>query len=532
MQRTKQIHIFLVLLLISSVSFSQQNTLSPGRSWWNVLYYTLKITPDCNKKFIAGSNDIKFQVLQPGKLMQIDLQQPMLITSFTWHNASLQFERKGNAYFINFPEDLPKGKTETVTINFEGNPRVSVRPPYDNGWIWSTDKKGRPWMSVTCQGSGASIWFPCKDVLDDEPDNGASISITVPDTLVAVANGRLKKKTTNKNGTTTYDWAVVSTINNYNIIPYIGNYVSWHKDYAGKKGKLDCDYWVLDYNLDKAKKQFRQADSMLQCFEHWMGPYPFYEDGYKLIEAPNSGMEHQSGIAYGNEFSNGFKGRDVSGTGWGLKWDFILIHESGHEWFGNSLTASKHGESWIHEGFTKYLETLYTTYVSGTEAGNDYAVGINKKILNDKPLIGNSTSDHYNKGSAILHMIHQLVGDTVFANILRSLNKKFYHQNISTEQVVIFINQFTKKDFSTIFEQYLRTAQIPDLEYDIKDNVLEYRWTNCVKGFNMPLRVSLRKGTSRLIHPTEQWQKLSVSGNAATSFIVDRNFYVGSKVKK
>jgi aminopeptidase N len=302
-----------------------------------------------------------------------------------------------------------------LTLHFHGKPREAVRPPWDGGWIFSKDKLGRPWMSVACQGLGASVWYPCKDHQSDEPDNGAKLRITIPDTLVAVGNGRLTGKTSYQPGTMTWDWEVKNPINNYNIIPYIGKYVTWHETFDGEKGKLDCDYWVLDYELDKAKEQFKQAPLMLRCFEHWMGPYPFYEDGYKLVQAPHLGMEHQSAVAYGNQFKNGYLGRDLSGTGWGLKWDFIIIHESGHEWFANNITSKDLADMWIHEGFTNYSETLFTTCEFGVEAGNDYCIGTRKNIRNDIPVIGpygvnqEGSGDMYYKGGNLLHTIRNII---------------------------------------------------------------------------------------------------------------------------
>lgn len=506
--------------------------ISQAYRWWNLLHYTINITPDYNKKFISGTNSITFYALQTGKAMQIDLQQPMLITAINWKNSPVAFKKEKEGYIINFPKEISKGKTETITIHFEGHPQTAINPPFDNGWIWKPDKKGRPWMSIACEGSGASIWLPCKDVLYDEPDNGTLFSITVPDSLTAIANGRLQKKLDNKNGTKTYTWNVVNPINNYNIIPYIGKYVTWHKDYSGLKGNLDCDYWVLDYSLDKAKRHLEQADTMLHCFEYWLGPYPFYEDSYKLVEAPMPGMEHQSAIAYGNGFENGYAGKDISRTGWGLKWDFILIHESGHEWFGNSITTSDDGDSWIHEGFTKYLETIYTNYVFGKEAGNDYAIGTWKRIKNDQPVLGTNTTDKYYKSSAMLHMIRQTIGDTAFKGWLQGLNQVFYHQTVNTEQILSFLNQHTKKDFTKVFDQYLRTIQVPVLEYSFQNNALEYRWSNCVDGFAMPVRVSFDNDKYDFIYPATQWQKLSVSEAAFKRFVVDRNFYINIRERE
>jgi aminopeptidase N len=524
-------HIFFVSVL-SKAQYSTENIPAntlPAYKWWNLLHYTISITPDYKTKFISGTNSITFCALQAGKTMQIDLQQPMAITAITYKNQNLAFTKKENAYIISFPKNINKGETGTITIRFEGHPHAAVNPPWDNGWIWSTDKKGRQWTSVACEGAGASIWLPCKEVLYDEPDNGITFNITVDDSLVAVANGRLQQKVSNNAGKTTYTWNVVNPINNYNIIPYIGKYVTWHEDYHGIKGKLDCDYWVLDYNLEKAEQHLKQTDTMLRCFEYWLGQYPFYADGYKLVEAPMAGMEHQSAIAYGNGFENGYQGKNLSGTNWGLKWDFILIHESGHEWFGNSITASNNGESWIHEGFTKYLETVYTDYVFGTAAGNEYAQGIWKRIKNDEPVIGSASSDSYNKGSAMLHMIRQIIGDTAFRGWLQKLNTVLYHHTVSTAQILSLLNDYTKKDFTAIFNQYLYTTQIPVLEYNFESGVLNYRWSNCVDGFSMPVKISLDNISYTFIYPTTIWQKLTLQHTGSKMLFTDNNFYVNSK---
>ena len=498
------------------------------QKWWNLLYYEIDITPDYGRKYITGTNSITFSALQPDTILQVDLKDSMRITSIRWKGKSLVFKHsKEGTYLVIFPTVIKAGEQQTISIKFEGVPKESIKPPYDNGWIWAKDLKGRPFISVACEGSGASIWLPCKDVLYDEPDNGVSFSITVPDTLTAIANGRLTKKSSSKQRTTTYTWKVVNPINNYNIIPYIGKYVSWQEKYAGVKGKLDCAYWVLDYSLSKAKKHFQQIDTMLNAFEYWAGPYPFYEDSYKVVEAPMSGMEHQSALAYGNGFQNGLNGKDlISGSGWGLKFDFILVHESGHEWFGNSITCSDGTDSWIHEGFTKYLETLYTSYVFGIEAGNDYAVGTWKRIKNDQPVLGTTTTDQYYKGSAMLHMIRQITGDTLFKEVLTGLSKEFYHQTITTNDILNFFNHNTKKDFTKIFDQYLTTIQIPRLDYSFEDNTFKYRWQNCVDDFSMPVKITLDGKYFQFIFPTKQWQSLKKPASDSNTFRVDRNFYI------
>lgn len=459
--------------------FTRQDTLrgtiTPERAWWDVLQYDISVQPDYQTKTIKGSSRITCKVTGPGTRMQIDLQQPMQAGSFTWNGQRIPAQRDGNVYYITFPQSLPAGSIQTINITFSGKPREAIRPPWDGGWIWSKDNQGRPWMSVACQGLGASVWYPCKDHQSDEPDNGATLTITVPDSLTGVGNGRLQHKQSNENGTTSYTWKVVNPINNYTIIPYIGKYITWHEDFAGEKGNLDCDYWVLDYNLNKAKQQFKQVPAMLQCFEYWFGPYPFYEDGYKLVEAPHLGMEHQSAVAYGNGFQNGYLGRDLSGSGWGSKWDFIIVHESGHEWFANNITTNDIADMWVHEAFTNYSESLFTTCQYGTEAGNAYCIGTRQLIQNDIPVVGpynvnqEGSGDMYYKGGNLLHMIRQCINDdAAFRNILRGLNSTFYHKTVTGKEVEDYISKQSGIDFSKVFDQYLRTTQIPVLEYEVK----------------------------------------------------------------
>ncbi|HVM88707.1 MAG TPA: M1 family metallopeptidase [Puia sp.] len=517
----------------SNEHFTHADTLrgsvTQERAWWDVLRYDIDINPNYENKSISGTNSITFKAIDNGNIMQIDLQQPLQIQSIEWENTALEFKREGNIFHVEFPREIKKGNIEKLRITYQGNPRIAARPPWDGGWIFTKDKLGRPWMSVACQGLGASVWYPCKDYQGDEPDNGASITIGIPDTLVAIANGRLIQKKLNKDGSARYVWEVKNPINNYNIIPYIGKYVTWHEDYQGEKGKLDCDYWVLDYNLEKAKEQFKQADSMLHCFEYWFGPYPFYEDGYKLVEAPHLGMEHQSAVAYGNGFKNGYRGTDLSGSGWGLKWDFIIVHESGHEWFGNNITTKDLADMWVHEGFTNYSETIYTGCQYGIEPGNDYCIGTRKRIINDKPIIAHygvneeGSGDMYYKGGNMLHTIrHMINNDSLFRRILRGINRDFYHQTVTSKQIEDYVSLHAKKDLSKVFDQYLRTTKIPVLEYKINGTVLSYHWSNCVTGFNMPLKIFA--GKEQWIYPTETWQTLEIA--VGNDIKADRNFYI------
>jgi len=518
-----------------------RGSLNPNRTWWDVQRYDIRVKPDYATKTIEGTVRMKFTALASGRRMQIDLQQPLLIDGITLEATGpatpAKFEQQENVAIVDLDREVSKGETRVLSISYHGKPREAVRPPWDGGWIWKKDDKGRPWMSVACQGLGASVWYPCKDHQSDEPDQGATLTMIVPDTLMAVGNGRLIQSQ-KKDGLLINTWEVKNPINNYDIIPYIGKYTGFTDTFMGAKGKLDMGFWVLDYNLEKAREQFKQAKLMLRAFEYWMGPYPFYEDSYKLVDAPHLGMEHQSATAYGNRYLNGYTGRDLSGTGWGLKWDFIIVHESGHEWFGNSITSSDLADMWIHEGFTAYSETLFTDYYYGKEAGTDYNVGIRKNIRNDIPIIGpygvnkEGSGDMYYKGSNMLHSIrHSINDDEKFRQILHGLSKAFYHQEVSTGQVERYISEKSGFDYGKIFDQYLRTTQIPELDF-YKDSIagtITCRWTHCVDGFDLP--ISLPSASQKII-PTGQWKTFAVPASALKNWnegSITRLYYVTVK---
>ena len=339
-------------------------------------------------------------------------------------------------------------------------------------------------------------------------------------------------KKSNNNGFTTWKWEVKNPINNYDIVPYIGKYVNWTEGYKGVKGTLDCSYWVMDYNEEKAKSHFAQAKDMLKCFEYWMGPYPFYEDSYKLVETPHLGMEHQSAVAYGNKFMNGYLGMDISGSGWGKKWDYIIIHESGHEWFGNNITANDDADMWIQEGFTCYSETLFVECQFGKEAADAYTQGLRNDIQNDLPVIGpygvnqEGSGDMYSKGNNIVHTIRQVINnDSLFRQVLIGLNKEFYHKTVDSKDVENYVSKKSGKDFSKLFDQYLRTTKIPVLEYKMDGQKILYRWTNTVAGFNMPVKLT----DNIWLQPTTEWKSIQQKGDLVKGLNVDRNFYVTVK---
>lgn len=527
-------------VLNNKQEFTRQDSLrgtnNEFRNWWDVKHYKVSVEPDYQSKSIKGKTTITFDKTAPQQsdLLQIDLQDPMMVSAVKLNGKKISdFKRDGNVYFINVGKII-KNTSNQLELEYNGNPRVAVRAPWDGGWIFAKDEKGRDWMSVAVQGLGASAWFPNKDYLGDEPDNGMELEIITPKNLVGVGNGRLVSKK-EKNGKTISTWKVVNPINNYNIIPYIGHYVNFKDTFEGEKGKLDLDYYVLDYNIDKAKSQFEQAKLMLKSFEHWFGPYPFYEDSFKIVEAPHLGMEHQSGIAYGNKFENGYLGRDLSGSGWGLKWDFIIVHEAGHEWFGNNITEKDVADMWIHEAFTAYSETLFTETYYGKDAASEYVRGTRKAIQNDIPIIGvygvnqEGSGDMYYKGANMIHTLRTWMNnDEKFRQMLRGLNKEFYHQTVTTEQIENYIAKFSGLNLNTFFNQYLRTVKVPTLELKQNGNKVEYRYTNVVDGFAMPLRL---KDSDVTINPTTNWQTINNSTiTKAIDVTINPNYYIDTHI--
>lgn len=514
------------------------------RQQWDVLYYNITVEPDYVSKTISAKNTMQF-FDNGAKIMQIDLQQPMILDSVKDGETSFKFRRENSVYWLEYRDTANnimykiKPGIRSLTFYYHGKPKEAVRPPWDGGWVWKKDKNGNPWMTVACQGLGASVWYPCKDIQSDKPDSGATLSMIVPDSLVAIGNGRLSEKKQLGNGKTIYTYNVKNPINNYCIIPYIGKYVNFSEKYSGLNGDLDMNYWVMDYNLEKAKKQFTDAPKMMKAFEYWFGPYPFYEDGYQLIEAPHLGMEHQSAIAYGNGFKMGYAGRDLSGTGEGLKWDFIIVHESGHEWFANSICTNDIADMWVHEGFTNYSETLFTEYYWGKPAGETYLQGIRKNISNDIPIIGpygvnkEGSGDMYDKGANMIHLIRQITNDDIkFRGMLMGLNKTFYHKTVTTQEVENYVSSFLGLKLAGIFDQYLRTIKVPLLEYKINGKRFEYRWNNNVPNLILPIKVSFGKpdAAENWITPTNKWKKMKPGkwwdGKTMT---VNKNFYVISK---
>ncbi|KRP11447.1 MAG: peptidase M1 [Sphingobacteriales bacterium BACL12 MAG-120813-bin55] len=521
-----------------------QGSITAERIWWDALHYDLSVAFDFGSKSLRGSNTITYKVLQPYSIMQIDLMEPLLADSVKADGKLLPVSRVGNVLYIEMPEGQQPGDIAKLTVYYQGKPRVAKLPPWDGGAIWDTDDANQQWISVACQGLGASVWYPNKDHQYDEADS-ATMHIRVPAGLAGVANGRLTGKQAMANGDTIWSWKVVSPINNYNFIPYIGKYAKLDTTYKGENGTLDVSLWFLKQHLDQARSHvLPDVMRTLEAFEYWFGPYPFYADSYKMVEAPHLGMEHQSAIAYGNHFMNGYLGRDLSGTGEGKDWDYIIVHESGHEWFGNNITTRDIADMWVHEGFTDYSETLFVEYWKSKENGDRYVQGIRRNIMNDTPIIGTynvnseGSGDMYSKGANLLHTIRTVIdNDSLFREILRGLNADFYHQTVTSNDVEQYISSKSGYDFSKVFTQYLRTTSIPLLEYRwvaVKGGMeLHYRWANIVNGFAMPVRVKI-DDKELLLQPTQNWQvtSLEYGKKAPKTLFADPNYYIQTSAVK
>ena len=514
-------------------TFTRQDTLrgsiTPEREWWDLVHYNLDIVVNPDKQTIEGTNTMLYRVLEPGTVMQIDLQEPMVLGKAVQNGASLTIKKDGNAHFITMGAAQEPGKLNKIVLHYSGKPQPAARPPWDGGITWQKDNNGNHYIASANQGDGASLWWPCKDHMYDEPDS-MLISVNVPENLVNVSNGRLRKVESKPDKTKTWHWAVVNPINNYGVNINIGDYVNFSDVYQGERGPLDCDYWVLSYNLEKAREHFKQVHLMLAAFEHWFGPYPFYEDSYKLVDVPYTGMEHQSSVTYGNGYRNGYGGRDQSGSGWGDMFDFIIIHESGHEWFANSITYKDIADMWIHESFINYSENLFVEYHYGKEAGTEYVLGTRRSIRNDRPIVGlydvnyAGSGDMYSKGGAMLHTLRQIINDdTKWRALLRGINHDFWHQTVTGAQIEEYIAEKTGLDLKPFFDQYLRDIRIPILEYTIKGGEVTYRWANCVQRFNMPMKV-LISGKEYLLTPTTRWTTLKTDADSPV-LIPDKNFY-------
>jgi aminopeptidase N len=511
---------------------SLKGTITKERVWWDVQHYDISLDIDFDKRRIVGKNTIDFRVIQNphSQFMQIDLQEPLSIDSIKTGEAKLQFKRYGAAYII----DVSKLSEEIgkLDIYYSGTPKESKNPPYDGGFVWAKDSLNREWISVACQMVGGSIWYPCKDHYSEEPDRGASLTISLNDSLgVLIGNGRLKSRRST-NGKTEYTWAVTNPINNYGISFYIGKYVNINEVYQGEKGELDLNFWVLDYNRNKAISHLiPETIKTIKVFEKWFGPYPFYLDGLKMVESSYIGMEHQSAVAYGNKFKKGrFSFKNL--TELDLQSDRLIVHELAHEWFGNNITMSDIADRWVQEGFAAYGEELFIEELLGREAGRDfYLTRLPNKIKNKYPLISDygvfkdAGPDMYFKGWAIIHMLREIINDdAIFQGFIRAINQKFYHQTIYSQQLEEFCSNYFKRDFSKYFDQYLRFPSIPIFEYTLTDNKLKFRLVADVKNLEIPIKLN---SPNKWINATTGWQEIKLKGNEMLKPLsVDANFLI------
>jgi aminopeptidase N len=524
---------FLSAQEIATRKDSLQGGLRPERTCFDVQHYDLNIKINIDEKSIVGYNDISFKVVENTKKIQIDLFQNMHIDSIVYNKKKLDYKREFNAVFIDFPADLKKDSEAKIRFYYSGKPIIAKNAPWDGGFVFTKDKQGKPWVAVACQGTGASLWYPVKDSQSDEPDNGATIKVAVPNGLMNVSNGRLKGSQDLKNGYTRWDWEVKNPINTYDITINIADYAHLHD----KLADLDLDYYVLKENEEKAKNHFEEAKLMLNCFQGKFGTYPFKEDGYKLVETPYLGMEHQSAVAYGNKYRKGYLGSDLSGTGIGLLFDYITIHESGHEWFGNSITSRDIADMWIHEGFTMYSEVVYVECQYGAEKAQKYMNGMKRNVSNDEPIIGpfgvnkEGSGDMYYKGALMLNTLRHIIhNEELWWKLILDYSTTYKHKIIDTETVVAFFNKESNMNLTPVFNQYLRYSNIPELLIRKNNSNLEFKWNANEPNFNMPIDLDVN-GKEIRMYPTLDWQVMGDLKPNDEVKVLTNNFYIDVRIE-
>ncbi len=506
-------------LLSQTREFTRADTLrgklTPLRTCYDVTYYELDIQVDPGARAVAGSNKIQFRAVTDFKRMQIDLAPNMEIEKITAQGKEVAFQREFGAVYIDLPQTVKQGSTDAITVFYHGKPQVATRPPWDGGFIWTTDAKGNPWVAVTVQGDGAFLWWPNKEHQSDEPDS-MLLKVAVPDTLMNISNGQFRGQVKLQNGWQRWDWFISYPINNYNVTLNIGKFAHFDDFYVGVDGDtLALDYWVMPQNLAAAQKQFKQVHPMLDCFEKRFGKYPFYRDGFKLIESPHNGMEHQSAVAYGNGFKNGYRFKSWSDLG--LTFDFIIIHEAAHEWWGNSVTSKDIADMWIHESFGAYAEALYVECLYGYEAYVKYQNGRKQGLRFDRPITGAynvnnaGSGDMYSKGALILGTLRSVIdNDRLWFDIIHGIQATFKYQTVTAEQIITYFSERSGRDLAPFFEQYFRHTKLPELEITVtqKGDAVSaaYKWNAQVAAFNMPVKVTTAKDKLEFIYPTNELQ--------------------------
>lgn len=509
--------------------------LTPVRTCYDVTYEHLDVRVDPAKKFISGSNTIHFRAVEDFTVMQVDLFANMNVDKITLDNNQLAtYTRESDAVFITLPTSVKKGTTHAIQFYYFGSPKEAENPPWGGGFTWTTDKQKNPWVVVTCQGLGASVWWPNKDHQSDEQDS-MLISVTVPAGLEDVSNGKLRAKTTLPDGWTRFDWFVNYPINNYNVTVNIGKFAHFGELFNGEEGPFTLDYYVMPENLEKAKTQFQQVAPMMKCYEKYFGHYAFPKDGYKLIESPHTGMEHQSAVAYGNWYIQGYRGRTWAPVG--LKFDFIIVHESAHEWWGNSLTSSDIADMWMHESFGAYAEALYIECMWGRKESLEYINGKKANVQNDAPIIGvynvhkRGAGDMYDKGQLVLNTLRSAINnDPLWFEIIRGFATTYRRSIVKAEDFFNYVRTKTGTDYAYFFDQYLKHTAIPLLQVFVtqkgKDITARYRWQADVADFKMPVMVTIAPGTYEFIYPTKEWKTTKLSLTDPKEFKVAENLFL------
>lgn len=518
-----------------SYSFDESDrlrgALRPERSCFDVTFYGLNLTVNPETRQINGYVDINFAVVQDFQKIQLDLAATMPIDRIVWGDTELRYERQFDAVFVAFPQPLTKGNSGSIRVYYHGAPQVAANPPWDGGFVWAQDQKGNPWVGVACEGDGASIWWPNKDHLSDEPDS-VLISIAAPSSLKCIANGQLRGTEDAPNGYTRHNWFVSYPINNYNVTLNIGKYVHFADEYYSPADgdTLALDYYVLDYNEARAKVHFKQTNLILKAYEHYLGKYPYWEDGFALVETPYLGMEHQGAIAYGNKYMRGYLGGMIPRD---MDWDYIIVHETGHEYFGNSVSCNDIAEMWIHESFTTYLEALYVEYRYDYASAIRYLEGQRPFILNQQPIIGPKDvnwddwegSDHYYKGAWMLHTLrHAIQNDSLWWDLLKRFHLENINSHVTTDDFVRHVNKATGQEWTPFFEQYLTYTQPPILLYKTETTPqglkVRFRWQTDVAAFNMPALIGTKGQYQRVYPVTNEWRETIITGVQESNFSI------------
>ncbi|MFN8322612.1 MAG: M1 family metallopeptidase [Chitinophagales bacterium] len=518
-----------------------RGALRPERTCFDVTYYDLNIRIDTAEKTISGSNTVYFRAQNDFQTLQLDLFDNMKIVNVTAAGKELRYRREFNAVFVEMNDVVKQGTSGSLTVNYYGKPQIAKRAPWDGGFTWTKDNNGKLWMAVSCEGIGASLWWPCKDYLGDEPDS-MRISCTIPSGLKCISNGNLESEKRHADGASTFNWLVSYPINTYNVTLNVGDYEHLHDEYtAADESTLSLDYYVMRYNMDKAKIQFDQVKPMLRCYEKYLGKYPFWNDGYALVETPYLGMEHQGAIAYGNKYLTGYAGSDYSRIG--LTFDYIIIHESGHEWWGNSVSCKDIADMWIHESFCTYTESIYVECMYDSATAQKYINAKKPHVENKFPMVGKydvneeGDGDMYSKGALFLNTLrHALNKDELWWSIIKCMSDTaFKMKNIGYQDVVNYFSRQTGKDLSAVFEQYYKYPSIPTLEYGLKklkkgEYELRYRWQTDVRNFNMPVYVSSDKVFNRRLEATNEFKTISIKLRKEADFQVNDDWmYINVK---